>query len=372
MVDATATALVQDDSAPISQPEAAPTGEVDLKSELDAIWDRSQPVDDGEEEPQEAIEKIAGDEKDTGGAENKPADSDESDPDEDMPEGAEKEPDATEKKTEAPSELPAAIKKNWDAIPEEARNAFLESQREANRKLGEQGRLMQGISPIRDALADAVKELPALNDMRPQDVAREVMQLAKISNDFSTRPTETILGLIKQHGLEQAISQHFSGQGVTQDAQSFAAMQQELNRVNKQLARVSDPEYMSSQFDAFSTQQRAQSTVQEFAASQPDWADVEPYMPQAIHFVKASTADQLSERDTLERAYNLALGQIKPDAIKAESEAAARKAAPVVDPERSRKAQHAKSANIPDRGKSKAKPLTERELMEQIWNKNQS
>ena len=360
-IEATATALVQDEStsAPVETPtESAPSGEVDLQTELDAIWDRSQTEETDEDAPTEA-------ESEPQEAKSEPQEGDAPDEEEE----ATAEP---ETKQEAPSELPAAIKAHWTAIPKEAQDAFLESQREANRKLSENGRMMQGIAPIRDVLAEAVNELPSLANMKPQDVAREVMQLAKISNDFNTKPVETIMGLVKQHGLEQALQQHFSGQGVTPDAQQNVALQQEVNNLKRQLQQISDPEYMSSQFDAFSTQQQAHQTIQEFAANQPHWADVEPYLPDAIQFVKASSAEDLSPKDTLERAYNLALSQIKPNAMKADAPDTAQKAVAVADPERSRKAQKAKSANLPDRGGSKPKPQTERQLMEQIWAKHHS
>lgn len=360
-IETTAAALVQDDvmSAPVETPtESAPSGEIDLNAELSAIWDKSQAEGVDEEAPQEAAEAPTE-------AEDEPKEAE-------APDAEEAATDEPETQEQAPSELPAAIKKNWAAIPQEARDAFLESQREANRKLGEQGRLMQGIAPIRDVLAEAVKELPTLANMKPQDVAREVMQLAKISNDFNTKPVETIFGLIKQHGLEQAIAQHFTGQGVTPDAKLNVQLQQEVNNLKRQLRQISDPEYMASQFDAFSTQQQAHSVVTEFAASKPEWAEVEPYLPAAIEFVKASSATQLSTKDTLERAYTLALSQIKPDAFKAETTAPAPKAVAVADPERSRKAIQAKSANLPDRGGAKPKPLTERQLMEQVWSKHQS
>jgi hypothetical protein len=352
MIDATATALVQDEAMPAPEVQVESAPEVDLASEMEAIWERSQ-SDETPKEPEPEPEPEA----------------------EATVEG-EAEPDAEEAPEEleiqAPSELPLAIKKNWAAIPQEARDAFLEAQRESNRKLGEQGRLMQGIAPIRDVLTGAVKDLPSLANMKPQDVAREVMQLARASNDFNTKPVETMMGLIKQHGLEQAIAQHLSGQGVSDGAQSAVALQQEVAQLKRQISQLTDPEFLSGQFSTFSTQQRAATTVEQFAASKPEWAEVEPYLPAAINFVRQSSANQLSEQDLLDRAYTLALGQIKPDAIKAQTAEAAPKAAPAVDPERSRKALQAKSVNLPDRGGAKPKPLTEKQIMDSVWEKHQS
>lgn len=354
MTDATATALVQDQAMPAPEVQAESAPEMDLSSEMDAIWDRSQAEND-ETAPDTPAE---------------PAPEPQATVDEETPSDVTEAPD--EQKTQAPSELPLAIKENWDAIPQEARDAFLETQRDSNRKLSEQGRMMQGISPIRDVLTEAVKELPALAGMRPQDVAKEVMQLAKISNDFNSKPTETIMGLIKKHGLEQAVAQHFTGQPVTDGARNNVALQQEITQLKRQLSQIVDPEYMASQFDAFSTQKQAAAAIDDFSANKADWSEVEPHLPAAINFVRASSAAQLSDTDLLDRAYKLALSQIKPDAYKAEAEDAARKAAPTVDPERSRKAQKAKSVNVTDRGTSKPKAMTEKQIMNEIWEKNQS
>ena len=35
----------------------------------------------------------------------------------------------------------------------------------------------------------------------------EVMELARVSNEFSAKPVETLMGWIKKHGLEQQIGQ---------------------------------------------------------------------------------------------------------------------------------------------------------------------
>ncbi|MGL5733352.1 MAG: hypothetical protein ACRCYS_00680, partial [Beijerinckiaceae bacterium] len=92
---------------------------------------------------------------------------------------------------EAPTDVPVALRKHWSAIPEEARDAVLSSQREMSRKLSDMGRQVQGIGPIRDVLVSAVKDLPALGNMKPEQVAQEVVSLAKISADFRTKPLET-------------------------------------------------------------------------------------------------------------------------------------------------------------------------------------
>jgi len=345
-IEATATALVQDEA--ISAPEPMESNsEGDMRAEMDAIWDRNNAEETTEDGP-EAVEEpeVA-----------EPVEAEEATEEADTAEG------------KAPSELPLAVKKNWPSIPKEAQDAILETQREANRKLGDQGRLMQGISPIRDVLVEATKVHPQLADMTPKQVAQEVFTLAKHAQEFRADPVKALMALAKQHGIEQNLAQAFSGRPQTQET---ASMAQEIRALKQQISRFSDPEFMKNQFSSFSTEQQTTQTVEQFAASKPDWAEVENHMPSAISFVQAMAPAGISPQDVLSRAYDLALSQIKPEATKAKQPEAADEAVTIVDPERSRKALKAKSVNVSDRGGAKPKALTERQIMEQIWAKNQS
>lgn len=349
-IEATAAALAQDEaiSAPETvTPEAAPEAAVDLA----AIYDKVNAEPEAAKEPQEAAPEAQTDPEQAG-----------------APVEPEAEPEAA---SDAPTDLPAGVKKAWAHIPEEARNGFVEAQREMSRKLSEQGRQMQGIAPIRDSLVAAVKELPALADMRPEEVARDVMALAKQSAAFREKPVETMIGLIKQHGLEQAIGQALGGQGVTDGARQNAALAQQVQQLQKQLAQVTNPEFMRSQVQALTAEQQTVQTVNEFAQTMEHWADVEHLMPQAIQFAQSMSPDA-SPKDTLERAYSMALSQIKPDALKAIATPGGVEPTPIADPERSKKAQKAKSVNVNSAQPGRPRAKTEVEMMEEIWAKNQS
>lgn len=276
------------------------------------------------------------------------------------PEGVESAPEAVD----APTDVPVALRKHWTALPEDAREAVLASQREMSRKLSDMGRQVQGISPIRDVLVSAVKELPALGNMRPEQVAQEVVQLAKISADFRSRPLETFLSLAKQHNMTDALRQALGGQ--PQAAQETATLQNEIRALKDQLSRAADPEFIRQQVSAVTTQERVLSEVQAFAAKQEHWAEVESLLPQFIPAIREAMPGA-SEKDVLERAYETALQLKRPD-LKAPAKAAV-EAAPQPDPERTQAAIQAKSVNVPARTSGKPRELTEEEAYSAVYDR---
>lgn len=272
--------------------------------------------------------------------------------------------DAASEAVDAPTDVPVALRKHWTALPEDAREAVLASQREMSRKLSDMGRQVQGISPIRDVLVTAVKELPALGNMRPEEVAQDVMRLAKISADFNARPLETFLALAKEKNMTDALRQALGGQ--PQSAQETASLQNEIRALKDQLSRAADPEFIRQQVSAVTTQERVLSEVQAFAAKQEHWAEVEPLLPQFIPAIREAMPGA-SEKDVLERAYETVLQLKRPD-LKAPATAAV-EAAPKPDPERTQAAIQAKSVNVPARTSGKPRELTEEEAYSAVYDR---
>jgi hypothetical protein len=265
--------------------------------------------------------------------------------------------EAAPEATEAPTDVPVALRKHWSALPEDARDAVLSSQREMSRKLSDMGRQVQGISPIRDVLVDAVKANPAIANMRPEELARDVMELAQFSAAFKSKPLETFISLANKHGMTDALRQALGGQ---QDAaQGTAALQNEIAALKQQLARAADPEFIREQVSAVTTQERVLSDVQAYAAQQEHWADVESHLPKVIPLVKEAMPDA-SAKDVLAKAYELALQTYRPD-LKAKAQAAVQAAA-VPDPERTQAAIQAKSINVTGRTTGKPREMTEEEI----------
>ncbi len=257
---------------------------------------------------------------------------------------------------DAPTDVPVALRKHWQGLPEEARDAVLTSQREMSRKLSDMGRQVQGIAPIRDVLVEAAKANPAIMNMRPDELARDVMELAQYSAAFKSRPVETFMALAQKHGMTDALRQAFGGQ--PQAAQETATLQNEIRALKQQLSRAADPEFIREQVSAVTMQERVISDVQGFASQQEHWSEVESFMPKVIPLVRDAMPDA-SAKDVLARAYDLALQTYRPD-LKAKAQAAV-EAAAAPDPERAKAAIQAKSVNVTGRTTGQARELTEEE-----------
>lgn len=334
-IQATAQALAPE--AVVSEPAVA--SEVEAEPDYGAVYDKLT-----EEQPAESPKE----------AENAPEKAIDAPADVETPQEA----------ADAPTDVPVALRKHWTALPEDAREAVLSSQREMSRKLSDMGRQVQGISPIRDVLVGAVKELPALANMRPEQVAQEVVQLAKISADFRSKPLETFLSLAKQHNMVDALKQALGGQ--PQAAQETAQLQGQIRALQEQLSRAADPEFIRQQVSAVATQERVLTEVQAFAAKQEHWAEVEPLLPQFIPAIREAMPGA-SEKDILERAYETALSLKRPD-LKAPAKAAV-EAATQPDPERTQAAIQAKSVNVPARTTGKPRELTEDEAYSAVYDR---
>lgn len=333
--------------AVVSEPVAT---EPSLDDELDAIWDKANAPE--------------GDETDK---EEPPAD-DTADPEAD--EAPDDEPAVEEPAVEVPDGLPAALRDQWKDIPQAARDAITADRDQLHRKLSDMGRQVQGIGPIRDVLVQAVEKLPVLADMRPQEVAQQVFQLAELSSRFKTQPVETMLGLIQQHGMGQAVMQALSGQGVTQDAAHVVNLQNHIAQLESKIQRLSDPSYLQEQVTAITSQDRAMNDVTEFAAQAAAWADVEEHIPAFIPIVRQKLGQGAAPRAVLEAAYKMAIDTFKPDA-KAPEPAPAEEAVAEPDPERAERAAKAKSVNLRGKATGKFREMTEDEALDAAWERAQ-
>lgn len=262
----------------------------------------------------------------------------------------------------APSELPTAVREQWANIPKAARDAFLTSQREMSRKLSDMGRQVQGLSPIRDSLAAAAKEIPHLMNMRPEQVASEVMELAKISQLFNENPVETLIGLARKHGIERQLRAAVAGQP-QQETQHIKSLQTEISALKQQLGRVTDPNYLREQVTQVTQQERVGSEVMAFSQKAEHWAEVEALIPTLIPAIQAKLGEGASAKDVLEHTYELALQLYLPEKAKAK---VAEQAADVPDP-RSEQALKAKSVNVKGTITGKDRELSEDERLAMIY-----
>lgn len=291
---------------------------------------------------------------------------------------AEAEPEAQEPEPEpeaepeaviepAPTDLPLAVKNAWAALPPDAREAVAKSHREMSQRLADQGRLVQGISPIRDAMVEAAKLAPHLTGMTSAQVAGEVVKLVSIGQELSAKPVETLARLAKLHGIEGDLAQFLSGQPVSQGGQTEVALRNEIATLKQQVARYGDPEYFREQVTAINSQERVLTDVQSFAKSAEHWADVEPHLPKVIPLVKEQLGESASAQDVLSRAYDLALSIYLPDA-KATPQTAP-EAAPAADPKKAEAAIRAKSINVTGKPSGATRELSDRDRMSATYDR---
>lgn len=265
---------------------------------------------------------------------------------------------------EAPTYLPEALRKQWAAIPEEAREAVAKSQQGMSAKLAEAGRLVQGLAPIQTALVTAAREMPHLVGMKPDQIAGEMLELAKISASFNAKPVETLMGLIDKHNMRDAIRQVLGGN--PDAARQSEAAGKEIADLRAEVARLSNPDFLRDQMTQFSTQERAFETVTTFMKDAEHWAAVEDRIPMLIPAIKEKLGEAAPPAALLKEAYELAVSIYLPDKVKPVASA---ELAPVVDPARAKAAVAAKSANITGKVEGAPRKLSDREAFNEAYDR---
>lgn len=319
--------------------------------EMDAAWDRVN--GEAEDEAPEADEPEA----------DASEDGDEAEADDGEPDGEE---EASED-VAAPSELPKALRDTWKDVPESARAAMLAHHNDLNRRLSETGRQMQGIAPIRDVLVKAINDIPEMANMRPDEVAQEMFNLAQISRGFNSDPVGTMMGLIQKHGMGQAVFESLQGQAPSQSANNATALQNKVNQLEQQLKRATSPDFLREQVSSITSEERTMSDVQAFAANAEHWQEMEVHLPQVIPLVQKKLGEGAATAAVLEAAYNMALEIFKPEA-KANPKPAAQKAA-ATDPAAAARALKAKSVNVSGKTSGKTRTLSEDEALDAAWDR---
>ena len=283
------------------------------------------------------------------------------------PEGEEV-PDEPQAEVEAaPSDLPHAVKEAWKDIPEGARESIVESQREMSRKLADQGRVMQGVNPIKDALIDISETVPAMMNMKPADIARELGALATMSQKFTAEPVQTMMGLIEKHGMGQAVFNALQGKPMQESNQG--ELHTTIRQLQNQVAQLSDPEYLSGQFNQFSTRESTLNDVTAFSAKSEYWDAVEDKMPMTIEYITSTMPQGTPAKDILKASYDLAVSQFVPDA-KVTQKDNAKQAEVVADPQIVKSAIRAKK-NVNGAAPSKPRVRTEEELLSDTFDRMQ-
>lgn len=283
-------------------------------------------------------------------------------------EAAEEAPEATKEPVVAsppPTELPSGVKSVWGDIPQAARDAIIESQRDLSDKLANQGRFVQALNPIKDVLTKAAQEIPNLMNMKPEQVASEIMVLAKISKELEERPLETLMGIVQKRGLGAQMAAALSGQAVTPDTKYVSELQNEVRTLQRKLEQVSDPNYFRSQVSQITAETQAESLVTKFASTVDHWAELEAHIPTYIPIVRDELGQNASAEDVLKAAYELAVQRRMPE-TKAKAPPVD-EAKVVNDPKKTEAAIKAKSVNVSSTTVGKQREMTEDEILSSAY-----
>lgn len=301
---------------------------------------------------------VARDEPEEAEAVEAPAETQEAEPAPEAQAEPEAAPEPAPEPVQAPSDVPLGVKEHWASIPEGAREAIVQSQREMAQKLTDQGRMVAGLNPIKNTLTEMVKEFPAMANMRPEQVISEMRQLATINQAFNDNPIKAVMGLVEQHGLRDQFIAAMQGQQPGQSAQMVPQLRREL----AELKRALDPETMRQNFLGIQTEATVTQQVEKFAADHADtWPQVEPHLMSAIPAVQSFLGEEAAPEAVLSQAYELVASQL--GLAKAPPKETADEAVPKPDPERAKAVKAAESVNVSGSREGKPRELTEEEAL---------
>ena len=325
-----------------------------------AVWDKlaSEEVEQPEPAKEEPTDGLQQEEK----AEEVTEDA----PEAETAEETEAEEQEPEDQPEAPTDLPASLRAKWANMPEDAREAVLASHRDLNRRMADQGRVVQVAKPVYDVLVRAASEIPTLKDMTPAQIAGDVFKMAQIQGQLAQDPVNTILGIAKQYGAMDAIKQAVSGQSQTDAARENVALVKEIRDLRSQLERNANPEAFEQRINQTLTVRETERMVSDYATQKEYWSDVEPVIPQMIPIAQQRLGEGASPKDVLDAAYDMAIHAI-PDLRAKVKTAVSTPATP--DPARTAAQLKAKSVNVKSTSSGKPKPQSEEERLSAIWDK---
>ena len=332
-----------------------------------AVWDKlNSATDEAEQVEPEKVEPEQQEPTDGLQQEEKAAEVTEDAPEVETAEEAETEEQESEEKPEAPTDLPASVRAKWGDMPEDAREAVLASHRDLNRRMADQGRVVQVAKPVYDVLVQAASEIPTLKDMTPAQIAGDVFKMAQIQGQLAQDPVQTLLGIAKQYGAIDAIKQAVSGQGQTDAARENVALMQEIRQLRAQIERTGSPDAFEERINQTLTVRETERMVSEYAGQKEYWSDVEPVIPQMIPIAQQRLGEGASPKDVLDAAYDMAIHAI-PDLRAKAKPAVPTPATP--DPARTAAQLKAKSVNVKSTSSGKPKPQTEEERLAAVWDK---
>jgi len=281
------------------------------------------------------------------------------------PAEAPEQPQAEPAKAEAPTDVPGPIRAHWASLPQDARDAFVKSQREMAEKVSNVNREMQAIGPIRDVVLRAAQELPEVSKMPPQEIANQIWGLFQAGQALQKDPERAFLGLAKQHNIDLA---KLAGQNQAPNAaqSEIRELKQQLRQQNQMLQQYANPQFIRQQIEGFHTETNVTGEVEKFRAEAPHWDAVESELPKFIQAVKVMSPDAAPSQ-VLQEAYQMAVQRLGID-TRAATNGAGDEPAPEA-PERVKQAVKAKSVNVSSKPNGKPKPSDPKSAMAAVYDR---
>ena len=280
---------------------------------------------------------------------------------------ATEEPEATEETTtevRSPNYLPSAVREVWADIPEAAQEAIARSQQEMSAKLSNMGRQQQALNPILSEIQRAAQQFPELSQMTPDQVAKDVFELAHTRANLRRDPVNTLLQVAQETGSLQQLYQRLGLQPQESNVETIQ-MQQEIASLKSQLQQQQNPVNVEAMVQEQIAARDAQQEVIGFAQGKEHWAIVEGDMPALIPAARHLLGDVASNADVLSAAYDMA---IDAKGLRASPKPAPQAAPAQADPKRTKAAIKAKSVNVKS-SPSKSAPVSERDAMGAAYDK---
>lgn len=261
---------------------------------------------------------------------------------------------------EMPPVLPANLKAAWAQLSPENREAVQQSFQKLNVKMAEQGRVVQAVKPIHDVLMQALESIPTIQHMTPDQLARDVFQMASIQGQMAQDPVGTLLGIAQHYGALDGIRHVLTGQGDQQASAQTQQMAQEIRRLQALLQQQMNPDAIEQRVMSSITKRELTQMVGEYAKGKELWGDVQQKLPRFIPDAIESLGPSASAQDVLDLAYDMAVHAI-PDLRAKVLAAAPAPARP--DPERTAAQRRAKSVNVTSRTAGQPRAMSEEDAL---------
>lgn len=262
---------------------------------------------------------------------------------------------------EAPSHLPRAIRDVWGALDENTRAVIDSTQRDYARRLSEAETVRRSAGPVYERLVQAQREMPALSQMTPEQIAANVFELSQWANRLEQDPVGALMSIAAHRGVVDDLRQKIVG-GAETAADPMRELRQELAALKSQLGQRPDPDAIKSQIEQEMLVANLGREVEAFAKSKADWGVLEPHVQARLPEMLEANP-HLAPIEVLEHTYNTVANDLlhplrsaaADEAVKARKADAARAAA---------------SLNVQPEGAGDPVPMSEDEAMDAVWAKH--